>query len=184
MPEAPQAKSSKSRLKHWLFDWGETVVVAFVLALIIRAFFVQVFWIPSSSMEPTLDINDRIVVNKVVYHFREPKRQEVVVFRQVAPKGSPKRDLIKRLMGLPGEELEIKDGIVYINGKAVEEKHPLNRDFSDFGPITIPPEAYFVMGDNRPASADSRYWGFLPKENVIGPAFIRIWPLTKLGLIP
>ncbi|MEE8638228.1 MAG: signal peptidase I, partial [Candidatus Margulisiibacteriota bacterium] len=123
MSEVPQQKS-QSRLKHWLFDWAETILVAFVLALIIRAFFAQVFWIPSGSMEPTLEINDRIVVNKVVYHFREPDRQEVVVFRQVAPEGSPKRDIIKRVMGLPGEELEIKDGIVHINGQAVEETHP------------------------------------------------------------
>jgi signal peptidase I len=184
MPKEAAPKSSKGRLQHWLFDWGETIVVAFILALIIRAFFIQVFWIPSSSMEPTLDIKDRVVVNKVAYHFREPRRQEVVVFRQVAPPGSPKRDIIKRVIGLPGEELTIKDGIVYINGKAVEETHPMNRDFSDFGPIVISPDAYFVMGDNRPASADSRYWGFLPKENVIGPAFIRIWPLTKLGFVP
>jgi signal peptidase I len=182
--EVPQDKTSQSRLKHWLFDWAETILVAFILALIIRAFFVQVFWIPSGSMEPTLEINDRIVVNKVVYHFREPERQEVVVFRQVAPEGGPKRDIIKRVMGLPGEEFEIKDGIVYINGNAVDEKHPMNRDFADFGPIVVPPEAYFVMGDNRPASADSRYWGFLPRENLIGPAFIRIWPLTKFSLIP
>lgn len=171
-------------MKRWLFDWAETIVVAFILALVIRAFFIQVFWIPSSSMEPTLNINDRIVVNKVIYHFREPRREEVIVFRQVAPEGAPKRDLIKRVIGLPGEKLEIKDGIVYINGEAVEEKHPLNRDFSDFGPLLISPDSYFVMGDNRPASADSRYWGFLPRKNIIGPAFVRIWPLSKFGLIP
>ena len=116
MPKVPQPRS-QGRLKHWLFDWAETILVAFILALIIRAFFIQVFWIPSGSMEPTLCCGDRIVVNKVVYHFREPRRQEVVVFRQVAPGGSPKRDLIKRIMGLPGEELEIKNGIVYINGQ-------------------------------------------------------------------
>jgi signal peptidase I len=174
----------KVRLKHWLFDWGETIVVAFVLALVIRAFFIQVFWIPSSSMEPTLDINDRVVVNKVSYHFREPRRQEIIVFRQVAPPGSPKRDIIKRVMGLPGEKLGIRNGIVHINGEAVEETHPMNRDYADFGPIVVPPDAYFVMGDNRPASADSRYWGFLPKANVIGPAFVRIWPLTKFGFMP
>jgi signal peptidase I len=174
----------KSRLQNWVFDWSETIVVAFVLALIIRAFFIQVFWIPSSSMEPSLDIKDRIVVDKISYHFRQPKRQEVVVFREVAPKEAPKRDLIKRLMGLPGETLEVKEGIVYIDGKKIEETHPLNQDFSDFGPITIPKDKFFVMGDNRPASADSRYWGFLPKENLIGPAFLRIWPLNKLGLLP
>jgi len=175
--------SNKGRLKHWLFDWTETIVVAFIMALIIRAFFLQVFWIPSSSMEPTLDISDRIVVNKVSYHFREPKRQEIIVFRQVAPEGTPKRDLIKRVMGLPGETFEMKEGIVYINGKTVTETHSMNRDYMDFGPIDIPPDAYFVLGDNRSASADSRYWGFLPKEHVIGPAFLRIWPLSKFGII-
>ncbi|MFH1825835.1 MAG: signal peptidase I [bacterium] len=176
-------KKMANRFKHWFFDWTETLVVAFILALIIRAFFLQVFWIPSSSMEPTLDISDRIVVNKVSYHFRGPRRQEIVVFRQVAPENMPKRDLIKRLMGLPGEKLELKDGIVYINDEVVEEAHPMNRDYMDFGPVTIPDDAFFVMGDNRPASADSRYWGFLPKKNLIGPAFLRIWPITNLGLI-
>jgi signal peptidase I len=169
--------------KNWLFDWSETIVVAFILALVIRAFFLQVFWIPSGSMEPSLDINDRIVVNKVAYHFRAPRRLEVIVFRQVAQPGVPKRDLIKRLVGLPGETLQVKNGIIYINGQSVEEKHQLNQDFANYGPVKIPADAYFVMGDNRPASADSRYWGFLPKQNVIGPAFLRLWPLTKLGLI-
>ncbi|MBU0672438.1 MAG: signal peptidase I [Candidatus Margulisbacteria bacterium] len=171
------------RIKHWLFDWTETIVVAFIMALIIRAFFLQVFWIPSSSMEPTLDIQDRIVVNKVAYHFRQPRRQEIMVFRQVAAEGEPKRDLIKRVMGMPGETFEVRDGVIYINTKAVKETHPMNSDFSSFGPVKIPNDAYFVMGDNRPASADSRYWGFLPKKNLIGPAFIRIWPISKFGLI-
>ena len=171
------------RLKHWVFDWAETIVVALVLALIIRAFFLQVFWIPSGSMEPTLEINDRIVVNKVIYNFREPKRLEIVVFRQVPLFDQSKKDLIKRLVGLPGERLQVKRGVILINGKPVEEKHPLNQDYANFGPVTIPPDSYFVMGDNRPASADSRYWGFLPKKNLIGPAFLRLWPLTKFGLI-
>jgi signal peptidase I len=175
--------AGKARLSHWLFDWTETIVVAFIMALIIRAFFLQVFWIPSSSMEPTLDIKDRIVVNKVSYHFRAPRRQEIVVFRQVAPEGMPKKDLIKRLMGLPGETFQIKNGIVHINGEPIKEEHPMNQDFSDFGPIEIPKDSFFVLGDNRPASADSRYWGFLPKKNLIGPAFIRIWPLSKFSLI-
>ena len=177
-------KDNSASVRQWVFDWAETIVVAFVLALIIRAFFIQVFWIPSSSMEPTLDIKDRIVVNKVVFHFREPKRLEVVVFREVNPVGGQKRDLIKRVVGLPGEVLELKKGAIFINGVKLAEKHPMNQDFADFGPVAIPPNYYFVMGDNRPASADSRYWGFLPKKNIIGPAFVRIWPITKFSLIP
>lgn len=175
------------RLKHWLFDWAETIVVALVLALIIRAFFLQVFWIPSGSMENTLEINDRIVVNKVAYHFRDPRRFEVIVFRGVDSVDPTKKDLIKRLVGLPGEVLEIRNGDLLINGKLVEYsavmKQTMNQDFANFGPVTIPQDSFFVMGDNRPASADSRYFGFLPKKNVIGPAFIRIWPLFKFGLI-
>ena len=179
----------KDRLPLWLrrysflFDWAETIVVALVLALVIRAFFLQVFWIPSGSMEPTLDIKDRIVVNKVVYHFRNPQRNEVVVFRQVGD-NIEKRDLIKRVKGLPGETLELKKGVVYINGVALNEVHPMNHDTMDFGPVTVPTDAFFVMGDNRPQSADSRYWGFLPKANIIGQAFVIIWPLNHLGLIP
>jgi len=176
------ANTFKSKL-HWTFDWSETIIVAFILALIIRAFFLQVFWIPSGSMEPTLDIGDRIVVNKVIYHFREPKRQEIIVFRQVAPEGMTKTDLIKRVMGLPGETLQIKDGVVFINGEVIKETHTMNQDFADFGPVNIPLDSYLVLGDNRPASADSRYWGFLPKQNVIGPAFLRIWPLTRFSPI-
>ena len=174
-----------NRLRHWAFDWAETIIVAFVLALVIRAFFLQVFWIPSGSMEPTLYIKDRLVVNKVAYHFREPRRQEVVVFRQKAREGSAQKplDLIKRVMGLPGETLEIKDGVVYINGEKIEEHHSMNRDFSDFGPVKIPEGSYFMMGDNRPNSADSRYWGFLPRQNLIGPAVMKIWPLNEISLL-
>ena len=171
------------RLKHWLFDWTETIVVALALALVIRAFFLQVFWIPSGSMEPTLDINDRIVVNKVIYHFRAPQRLATVVFRGVSDTSLQKKDLIKRLIGLPGETLVIKDGVININGQPLVETHTMNQDYANFGPVTIPADSYFVMGDNRPASADSRYWGFLPKKNLIGPAFLRIWPLSKSGLI-
>jgi len=175
------------RFKHFIFDWAETIVVALVLALIIRAFCLQVFWIPSGSMENTLDINDRIVVNKVAYHFRSPRRLEIVVFRGVEGFDPAKKDLIKRLVGLPGETLEIKNGALFINGNLIEYptdmKQTMNQDFANFGPVTIPPDSFFVMGDNRPASADSRYWGFLPKKNLIGPAFLRIWPLYKFGLI-
>lgn len=107
----------------------------------------------------------------------------MVVFRQVAPPAEPKRDLVKRIMGLPGETFELKNGVVYINDKPVEETHTYNRDLANFGPLKIPPESYFMLGDNRAASADSRYWGFLPRKNMIGPVFMRIWPVNKINLM-
>lgn len=175
----------------WVFDWAETIVVALLLALVIRAFFLQVFWIPSESMLPTLAINDRIVVNKVIYQFRAPNRFDVVVFRQIPEIGPGKKDLIKRLVAFSGEKFQIKNGVIYVNDQPIKENHPLNEDFANYGPITIPQDSYFVMGDNRPASFDSRFWKdldgnlkFLPKRNMIGQAFLVIWPLNKLGLIP
>lgn len=179
----PEATPRAKWLKGWIFDWAETLIFALVLALIIRAFFLQVFWIPSGSMIPTFDIKDRIVVNKVVYHFSAPQRFDVIVFRSVPAMGDQKKDLIKRLIGLPGEKLQLKKGTVFINDVPLTEKHSMNLDFCDFGPVMVPADSYFVLGDNRPASADSRYWGFLPTKNVIGPAFLQIWPLNKIRLI-
>jgi len=175
----------KIKKKGPIREWIETIIIALILALIIRTFIIQVFYIPSGSMEPTLHIRDRIIVNKFIYKFREPKRFEVIVFRYPGRKpGEPKKDFIKRIIGLPGEKLFIKDGKVSINGKLLKETHPVNRDYSNYGPVGIPDKNYFVMGDNRPNSADSRVWGFVPKKNIAGPAFIRIWPLTKIGSLP
>lgn len=211
----------KKQVKHWLRDWAETIVIAFVLALIIRAFVIQVFFIPSGSMEPTLNIKDRIIVNKFAYgiqnpyyaahkaekflwifpnpfydHYfsffdikyfwkfkKDPKRFQIMVFKYPAKPGEEQRDFIKRVIGLPGDKIQIKDGLLFINGKPASERHPMNWDADNFGPITVPKDCYFMMGDNRPSSMDSRYWGFCPAENIIGPAFFRIWPIWKFGII-
>ncbi|OGC03556.1 signal peptidase I [candidate division WOR-1 bacterium RIFOXYA12_FULL_43_27] len=170
-----------SNFKRWLWDWVETIVVALLLALIIRALVVQVFWIPSASMEPTLNIQDRIIVNKFIYRFKEPERFDVIVFRY--PGSGPKKDFIKRVIGLPGEKLEIKNGRVFINGVPLTENHSMNSDFSYFGPVKIPAKAYLCLGDNRPRSADSRVWGFVPRKNIYGPAFLKIWPIWEVGII-
>ena len=171
--------------KSWLRDWTETIVVALVLALIIRTFIIQVFYIPSGSMIPTLDIGDRIIVNKFAYKFTAPKRFDIIVFKYPYTKpGEPSRDYIKRLIGLPGETVAVKGGFVYINGKALSEEHPISRDISDFPAFKVPDDGYFMMGDNRPNSADSRVWGYLPKKYLIGPAEFRIWPLMRVGLLP
>lgn len=171
----------KAKIKAWIWDWVETIVVALIFALLIRAFIIQIFWIPSSSMEPTLNIQDRIVVNKFIYHFKPPERFDIIVFRY--PGEGPKKDFVKRIIGLPGETLEIKGGEVYINNNLLMEDHSMNADFSYYGPIKVPEGSYFCMGDNRPRSADSRVWGYVPHKNIHGPAFLKIWPIWEVGLI-
>ncbi len=156
----------------------ESVIVAVLLAFIIRFFLFQPFYIPSGSMEPTLKKGDRIVVNKLTYRLGEPKRGDIIVFKYPV---NPKRDFIKRLIGLPGETIEVKDSKVYIDGKVLEQPF-LPKKFtynSNFGPVKIPENEYFMMGDNRNNSEDSRYWGTLPDENIIGRAIFVYWPFDR-----
>ncbi len=132
-------------------------------------------------MEPTLNIQDRLVVNKFIYKIREPKRFDVIVFR--FPNEEIKNDLIKRIVGLPGETVAITDGVVFIDGVKIKEVHSMNKDHAYYGPVVIPDDQYFCLGDNRPQSADSRVWGFVPRKKIHGPAFLKIWPIWELGII-
>lgn len=140
---------------------------------------VQAFWIPSGSMIPTLMPGDRVLVAKFWYRFTEPKRGQIVVFRYPL---DPTRDFVKRLIALPGETVEIKNGVVYINGEVLEEPYVKNRDFLSMEKTTVPRGQYFMMGDNRPNSQDSRFWGFVPRNYLLGPAFLRYWPLSRIGV--
>lgn len=183
------------------------LLVAFVLAFLLRTFVIQVFYIPSSSMEPTLQIDDRMVVEKLTYRFREPVRGEIVVFEgesfgTVDPDASAvtrvvrgvgqflgvvpasARDFVKRVIGLPGDEIRIEEGRVYVNGELLDEPYVVFDDPSDFGPVTVPDDSLFFLGDNRPNSSDSRRsLGFVPRENVVGRAAVIIWPLDHAGLL-
>jgi signal peptidase I len=181
------------------------LLVAFVLALLIKTFLIQAFYIPSESMEPTLEVGDRVLVNKVVYHLHPPRRGDVIVFADPNPEPvpdrnplsafwhwlteglgvstSPEKDFIKRVIGLPGETVEIKRGEVFIDGDRLDEPY-LNEllDDDDFGPVNVPVDSLFVMGDNRPNSNDSRRGlGFIPYDKVIGKAFVVIWPPSRIG---
>lgn len=158
----------------------ETIVIAVVLALLIRAFVVEAFYIPSSSMVPTLEPGDRILVLKFYYHFTEPKRGDIVVFRFPL---DPSKDLIKRIVAVGGDVVRIESGYLYVNGSRVEEPYVANRDFYNMPTITVPKGFYFALGDNRPNSEDSRFWGFLPRANIKGKAVVRYWPPTRIGLI-
>ena len=202
----------------WLWETFSTIVIAFLLALFIRAFFFQAYFIPSGSMIPTLDIRARLIVNKLAYGLqnplnglseyssflgfitsplyrrnipfsnfkyfvkfpRQPKRFSIVIFR--SPQGWGK-DLIKRVIGLPGETIALRNGAVYINNRPLKEIHQMIKDQANFGPILIPENNYFVMGDNRPDSNDSRYWGYLPAENIQGEAMFIFWPVNRIGWI-
>ncbi len=177
-------------LKYWVKEWVEPIVIALILALFIRTFFVQAFKIPTGSMRDTLIEGDRILVNKIIYRFREPKRGEVIVFK--FPKDK-KRDFIKRLIALGGETVEIKDGDVYINGKIltdsqiIRQNYYYNREDWEYGRtnqvINVPDNSYFVLGDNSAHSSDSRNWGFVEHKDVIGKAFFIYWPPRRWKMV-
>ena len=187
-------------------EYFESLVIAVVLALFIRTFVVQAFKIPTGSMEQNLLIGDHLLVNKLVFGptvtgleravlpMKDVQRKDVIVFKY--PK-DPERDFIKRIIGLPGETVELKNKRVYIDGKRLDEPYvyfledppPIPQETGqpgelltisgdprvNYGPVTVPPGHYFAMGDNRDNTEDSRYWGFLPRENIKGKALVIYW---------
>lgn len=187
----------------WIAELGRTIVLSIVLALGIRTLVAEARWIPSGSMEPTLHGSpnqweaDKIIVDKLSYKFSNPQRGDIVVF-------SPTKELqkedyqdafIKRIIALPGEQVALKNGKVYINNQPLSENAYLSPsqqtevNVCTSGPqppflaksVTIPPDSYLVLGDNRNSSYDSRCWGVVPRENIIGRAVIRFWPLNNIG---
>jgi len=168
---------SNSSKKMTLWELIQTVVIAVVLALLITQFVVQGYKIPSGSMETTIMPDDRVFVNKFIYRFTEPKRGDIVVFKYPV---DPSKDYVKRTIGLPGETLEMRNGIVYIDGKPLDEPYLTEQGTGDFGPVKIKAGHFFMMGDNRDNSEDSRYWGQLPRENIRGKVFLRFWPLDRI----
>jgi signal peptidase I len=166
-------------------EWSAIGSVAVLVAVLVRTFAVQAFWIPSASMVPTLKVGDRLLVEKITPSVRDLHRREVVVFER--PKGvedTSINDLIKRVIGLPGDLVEGREGKVFINGVALLEPYlPAGTVTSTFKPVRIPIDSYFVMGDNRALSYDSRYWGPINRRIIVGRAVIRIWPPSKFGSI-
>jgi len=182
---APKSRAS-SGLRS-LLEWGLVIAVALVVALLIRRWMFQPFWIPSGSMEDTLEVGDRVLVNKLSYHLHDFNRGDVVVFEQPDTwlLGDDIKDLIKRVIGLPGESVHIEECSVFIDGrklvepytdeKCTEPPEPLVDPDGD-GTVVVPDDMLFVMGDNRTGSQDSRYHGFVPQSDVVGRAFVIIWP--------
>jgi signal peptidase I len=183
--DAAPRKSRKRSASGVAFEWLVIVALALSVALLVRATVVQTFYIPTVSMVPTLNVDDRLLVDKVTLHTREIERGDIIVFKRPASfTDKTVKDLIKRVIGLPGDTVEGRDGAVWVNGKQLAERYlQPNVKTSDFDPVRVGVDNYFVMGDNRPESFDSRFWGTVEREQVIGRALIRIWPLRRLGSI-
>ena len=179
-PDEQEKPSGLRNVVEWVLIAGGALLVAFV----IKTFLLQAFYIPSLSMAPTLKVNDRVLVNKLSYDLHDVHRGDLVVFESPPNEGSQTKDLIKRVIGLPGETVESRDGQILINGQVLEEPY-LGPDVTT-GPlekVTVPAEHLWVMGDNRPNSRDSRFFGAIPESLVIGRAFVRVWPVTAIGLL-
>jgi signal peptidase I len=207
MPEGraiPVARKTRFgiRLGRIARDLIETVILALLIFVGVRAM-VQNFRVEGSSMEGSLHDGQYILVNKAIYFkvdlsflnflpffdagdnpvhyiFRAPRRGDVVVFRFP---NQTERDFIKRIIGEPGDVVQVKDGLVFINGRALDEKYILERPNYNFGPETVPDGQYFVLGDNRNNSYDSRSWGFVPEGDIVGQAWLSYWPFSNFGLV-
>lgn len=201
------------RKKNWIQDWLEAILFAFVVAMIIRNYTFQNFKIPTSSMESTLLIGDYLVANKLKYYFTEPKREDIVTFRYPADPEEPeprdrfvkllspiywskdksfltyyeRKNVVKRVIGLPGDTIHIVDKKVYINGEPHFGGYEQFASVGayrrpDYGPVVVPEGQYFVMGDNRDYSADSRHWGFLERSDITGTPLFIFWSSGREGV--
>jgi len=180
-PTPADEPSGKSRSRG-LLEWGAVVVGALVVALVIKTFLLQAFYIPSSSMTPTLGVGDRVLVNKLSYDLHDVNRGDLVVFERPESEGGETRDLIKRVIGLPGETVEGQNGQVLVDGRALEEPYlEGGAATGDFEPVEVPDGQVFVMGDNRGDSRDSRFFGPVDQSDIVGRAFLRVWPITDIG---
>lgn len=163
------------------------VTIGLILAILIRIFIAEPRFIPSESMYPTLEVGDRIVVEKLSYHFQPPQPQDIVVFTpplQLQMLGYDRtQGFIKRIIATGGETVCVKQGLVYVNNQPLKENYILDPPQYDLETVEVPEGYVFVMGDNRNNSNDSHIWGFLPVENVIGKAVFTFWPPTHIGII-
>jgi signal peptidase I len=182
-PRAPLASVLGRRRNRWLVEWALVLLVAVGVAFGVRTFVVQTFFIPSASMEPTLMIGDRILVDKVSYRLHGVHRGDIVVFGKPPREnaGPDVKDLVKRVIGLPGDHISSQGGRVWIDGKPLAEPWLVPGTITTgITPLTVPANEYFVMGDNRSDSQDSRYFGPISRSLIVGRVVVRIWPLSKL----
>lgn len=181
-------KSNKDNRENLWLEGFKTIGLSLFLAFGIRTFGAAAYYIPSGSMEPTLQINDRLIVDKLSYRFKSPQRGDIVVF--TPPKAAlvacgvlqnTNDSWIKRAIGLPGDKVEVKGGRVYVNNLPLQEPYIASKPEYELKAVTVPPNAYLVLGDNRNNSCDGHLWGFLPRNQIIGRAFVEYWPLNRIS---
>jgi signal peptidase I len=176
----------RRRWRRTILEWLGVIGGGIVIALLVEAFLIQAFWIPSESMEPTLHIGDRVLVNKLSYNLHDVHRGDVIVFERPPVASSQEdgeiKDLIKRVIAVEGDTIEGRDGEVYVNGDRIEEDYlEPGTPTTDLEEETIKPDHVFVMGDNRTNSEDSRVFGQVPEDDIVGRAFVRVLPITDIG---
>lgn len=195
--EEPRRKSrreirqerEREKRKRGVFEYAVILVVALVLVFgVIKPFVVEAFRVPTESMLPTLEVQDRFLANKFIYRFTEPDRGDIVVFEAVEPNARGEFDiLVKRVAGLPGDTVQVQGGTLLVNGEPVREPY-LNTNVvpdinAPYGPTRVPEGHFFALGDNRGNSLDSRFYGFVPMENLKGEAFLRFWPVGRAEVL-
>jgi len=203
-----KSRLPQSKFGRWAVEWGIVIVGALLVVVVIRTFLFQAFYIPSPSMYPTLKVGDRVLVNKLSYEAHGVHRGDLVVFDRPTCKGKERptwatcteggeiKDLIKRVIALPGDTYELRDGAVYINGQKLHEPYvakeatgvqkqslPICLFPTASFKYVIPDGDVFVMGDNRTNSTDSRCFGPIPKSSIVGRAFIRVWPVSRIAFL-
>ena len=174
---------SKTLRWRWFREWFVVIFVALLAAFIIRATFVQTYFIPSESMTPTLAVGDRLMVYKLAFSLGDVDRGDLVVFNRPANLGETDiKDFVKRVIGLEGEQVTAEGGAIYVDDRLLDEPYLTPDTYtSDFPDTVIPPDHVFVLGDNRPNSRDSRFFGPIHKDLLVGEVFLRIWPLDGIG---
>ncbi|GAB4539801.1 MAG: signal peptidase I [Pleurocapsa sp.] len=173
----------QSQPENFWLESIKTLGISLFLAFGIRTFIAEARYIPSGSMLPTLQINDRLIIDKISYDFSDPQRGDIVVFNPTSTLEAQDyhEAFIKRVIGLPGDKVEVRNGKVYVNNTALTENYLEAPPNYQWGSVIVPPHSYLVLGDNRNDSYDSHYWGFVPRNKIIGKAMFRFWPLNRLG---